>query len=107
MFADVNLEKGYVKIEKESEKIFKSEYRLKICELGNSNEELYALAGNVKKLKTSDNMMAIISGTNVEFINKNGWLAKKYIGSKEIKDICLSDSTAAIIYKDRIDIITY
>ena len=106
LFADVNLNKGYIKIEKESEKIFKSDYRLKISDL-NNKEKLYALEGNVKKLKANNDMMAIISGTTVEFVSDNGWLCKKYIGSKEIKDIYISKNTAAIVYKDRIDIITY
>lgn len=106
LFADVNLNKGYIKIEKESEKIFKSDYRLKISDL-NNKEKLYALEGNVKKLKANNDMMAIISGTTVEFVSGNGWLCKKYIGSKEIKDIYISKNTAAIVYKDRIDIVTY
>lgn len=106
LFADVNLNKGYIKIEKESEKIFKSDYRLKISDL-NNKEKLYALEGNVKKLKANNDMMAIISGTTVEFVSDNGWLCKKYIGSKEIKDIYISKNTAAIVYKDRIDIVTY
>lgn len=106
LFADVNLNKGYIKIEKESEKIFKSDYRLKISDL-NNKEKLYALEGNVKKLKANNDMMAIISGTTVEFVSDNGWLCKKYIGSKEIKNIYISKNTAAIVYKDRIDIVTY
>lgn len=106
LFADVNLNKGYIKIEKESEKIFKSDYRLKISDL-NNKEKLYALEGNVKKLKANNDMMAIITGTTVEFVSDNGWLCKKYIGSKEIKDIYISKNTAAIVYKDRIDIVTY
>lgn len=106
LFADVNLNKGYIKIEKESEKIFKSDYRLKISDL-NNKEKLYALEGNVKKLKANNDKMAIISGTTVEFVSDNGWLCKKYIGSKEIKDIYISKNTAAIVYKDRIDIVTY
>ena len=42
-----------------------------------------------------------------EFVSKDGWLCKKYIGSKEIKDIYISKNIAAIVYKDRIDIITF
>ena len=58
-------------------------------------------------LKTSDNMIAVVSSTNIEFIKKNGWLSKRYVGSKEIKNLCVSDKIAAIIYKDRIDIVTF
>lgn len=107
LFTDVNLKNQYVKIEKESAKIFKSEYRMKISEVDKKKEKLYALEGNVKMLKTSDNMIAIVSSTNIEFVKKNGWLSKKYVGSKEIKDLCISDKIAAIIYKDRIDIVTF
>lgn len=106
LFTDISLKKEYVKIEKESSKIFKSEYRMKICNSDNNKENLYALDGNVKKLKASDDIIAIVSRTNIEFINEKGWLKKRYIYSKEIKDIVISKDLAAVIYKDRIDLVS-
>lgn len=107
LFTDINLNKQYIKIEKESSEIFKSDYRLRICNITNSKEKLFALDGNVKKLISFDKMIAIVSGTNVEFINNNGWLKKKYIGTDEIKDVQLSNHMAIVIYKDKIKIVTF
>ena len=80
---------------------------MRICKIDKSKEKLYALEGNVKRLEVYDNMIAVVSGTTTEFINKNGWLVKRYISSKELKDIHLSDDLAIIIYKDKIDIIDF
>ena len=41
----------------------------------------------------------------MEFINTNGWLVKRYIGSQEITKVVLSNSIAGIVYRDRIEII--
>ncbi len=107
LFMDTNLSNQYIKIEKESSEIFKSDYRLRICNIKNSKEKLYALEGNVKKLISSDKMISIISNTNVEFIDNNGWLKKRYVGTDEIKDVQLSNELAIIIYKDKIKIVTF
>ncbi len=106
LFTDISLKREYVKIEKESSKIFKSEYRMKICNSDNRKEHLYALDGNVKKLKVNDDIIAIVSRTNIEFIDEKGWLKKRYVSSKDIKDIVISKDLAAIIYKDRIDLVS-
>ena len=79
---------------------------MKICNSDNRKEHLYALDGNVKKLKVNDDIIAIVSRTNIEFIDEKGWLKKRYVSSKDIKDIVISKDLAAIIYKDRIDLVS-
>lgn len=106
LFTDINLNNEYVKIERESSQIFKSEYRMRICNSNNSKEHLYALNENVKRLKADDDIIAILSRTNIEFISKRGWLKKRYIISRDVKDIVISKNLVAIIYKDRIDLIS-
>ena len=44
-------------------------------------------------------------GTEVEFINVDGWLVKRYVANQEITNIVVSDSIAGIIYRDKIEII--
>jgi len=105
LYTDIGIKSGYVKIEKEESRIFKSDYRLKICGNNGKSEHLYAVDGSVKKLICDENLVAVVSGTTVEFINQNGWLKKRYIGSKEIKNVYISKKIALIVYKDRIDVI--
>ncbi len=105
VFLSSDISKSYVRIDKESSGILNSDYRMKISDL-NGNEHVYVIEGVVKSMKTSDKIIAINLGKQINFINTNGWLVKKYISSKEIKDVILSDKIAAIIYKDKIDIIS-
>ena len=44
-------------------------------------------------------------GNEVQVINKNGQLEKRYIGKEQISGIVAGDSIIGIIYKNRIDII--
>ena len=41
----------------------------------------------------------------VEFINKDGWLVKRYLANQEITNIVVSNSIAGIIYRDKIEIV--
>ena len=54
---------------------------------------------------TKDDLIALNLGSEVEFINTNGWLVKKYKADQEITSIVLSNSIAGIIYRDNIEII--
>ena len=58
-----------------------------------------------KSIKTYDNVVALNLGTEIDFINTNGWLIKKYTASRNIKDVVLCGSIAGIIYKDKIELI--
>ncbi len=55
-------------------------------------------------MKTCANNIALNLGSSIDFINTNGWLVKKYISEKEIKDIVLAEQIAGIVYKDKIEI---
>ena len=52
-----------------------------------------------------DNIIAINVGTEIYFIDTNGWLIKKYTANQEITNVKVSESLAIIIYKDRIVIV--
>ena len=58
-----------------------------------------------KEIYTYGNMIALNLGTEVEFINTDGWLVKRYIANQEITNIVMSNNIAGIIYRDRIEII--
>ena len=45
-------------------------------------------------------------GNEVQIVNENGWLIKKYTSSKEIKNIVLGNSIAGVVYKNKIEIIS-
>ena len=49
--------------------------------------------------------MALNLGTEIEFINTDGWLVKRYVANQEITNIVVSDNLAGIIYRDKIEIV--
>lgn len=71
----------------------------------NQKQNVYTINSTVKSIKAYGSNLAFNTGTEVQFVSTNGWLQKRYISSQEIKDIVLADQLAAIVYKDKIEII--
>lgn len=67
-------------------------------------ENIYTADGTVKDIKTHSGNIALNLGSQVDFINTNGWLIKKYVSEIEIKDIVIAESIAGIVYKDKVEI---
>lgn len=58
-----------------------------------------------KAVTVYDDVIGINMGTEVDFINTNGWLIKKYTSTRNVKDVVVSNSIAGIVYKDKIELI--
>lgn len=84
--------------------LFNTNTQLILKNIGADKENIYTAEGTVKDIKTSGNKIALNLGSEVHFVNTNGWLVKKYISEKEIKDIVIADNIAGIVYKDKIEI---
>lgn len=59
-----------------------------------------------KSIYTYEDVTAINLGTEVLFINNNGWLIKRYKSSQEINNIVLSNNIAGIVYSNKIELIS-
>lgn len=106
VFADINLNTNIALVNKQSSGLFSYEYKMDIKSTNSKAESLYILKNDVpKNIIVSGNIIAICFGNEVEIINSNGWLIKKYTSSKQSKGIVLGDSIAGIIYKNKIEII--
>ena len=60
---------------------------------------------SLKELKTAEKVSGINLGMEVQFINNNGCLIKKYTTKQEFKEFKLSRKLGIIIYDEKIDII--
>ena len=79
---------------------------MRIINPENKKENLYILNNGIpKEVKVYGNIILMNLGTEVEIVDTNGWLLKKYTSKKQIKDVVLSDNIVGIIYKDKIEII--
>lgn len=106
IFAEINLESNIAIVNKQSSGLFSYEYKMDIKDTNSKSENLYILKNDVPKtIMASGNKIAICLGNEVEIINSDGWLIKKYKSNRQSKGIVLGDSIAGIIYKNKIEII--
>lgn len=104
-FASIELSNHSITVEEKSSGIFTADSVVNIINSDNKSTSLYTAEAVTKEIYTSDNIIALNLGSEVEFISTNGWLVKRYIAKQEITNIVVSDSIAGIVYRDKIEII--
>lgn len=106
-FADINLD-GYICsiTEAESNSMLRNEYELQIKNVENKKVNTYIINSTTKNLYCNGDIIAISLGNEIEFINTRGWLVKKFTSIQNVKDIKLGDSVVAIIYRNRIEVMS-
>ncbi len=105
IYASVDLNNSAIYLKEETAGIFKTNSNINILNTQNSQSNLYILEDIAKEVYTKGDIIAINVGTELYFINVNGWLIKKYTGSQEITNVMFSNNLAAIVYKDKVIII--
>lgn len=105
--ADINLRSYILKAEEISTGLFSASTDITLKNIITETETTYTIDSVVRDIVCYDQISAINLGTEVHFINLNGWLEKKYTSTQEIRDIVLGTSIAGIVYRDRIKIITF
>ncbi len=105
-FADINLDGYGCAIKEVTNGIISNEYDLELLNVENQKTTTYIINNTIKSIYCNKNIVAANTGNEVEFINTSGWLVKKFTSIQNIKDISLGEHTAAIIYKDRIEILS-
>ena len=78
---------------------------VQIINMDNQNQSTYNFNGVTKELYSYGNKIALNLGSEVHFIETNGWLIKKYTSSQEIRKIVITDQIAGIVYRDKIEIV--
>ena len=104
-YASVDLNSNFIYVEEEVKGLFKSSSAIHIGSTQGSVINTYNLDEVAKEIYTCDNVIAVNVGLETYFINNNGWLVKKVSSRQEITNISFSSNLAAIVYKDRVEII--
>lgn len=106
-FSTILLQKDAVKNIESNSGLLSTKTTIKIINTENLKENVYQFEGVTKELYSKGNKIALNLGSEVHFIDTNGWLIKKYNSSTEIRKIVLSNEISGIIYRDRIEIIKF
>ncbi len=105
IFQSVELNNHTIQIEEKSSGLFTADSIVSILNTDNKGIKEYTANAVTKEIYTYGNTIALNLGTEIEFINTEGWLVKRYIAKQEITNIVVSDTIAGIIYRDRIEIV--
>ena len=105
IFQSVELTNNITSIEEKSSGLFTADSQVSIINTDNKSQKEYVVNAVAKEIYTYGDIIALNLGTEIEFINTEGWLVKRYIANQEITNIVVSESIAGIIYRDKIEII--
>lgn len=106
IFQSIELTNHAIQIEEKSSGLFTADSIVNIANTDNKTKKQYTVDALTKEIYTDGNIIALNLGTQIEFINTDAWLVKRYIAKQEITNIVVSDNIAGIIYRDRIEIIS-
>ena len=105
IFQSILLNGNVCQIEEKSSGLFTADSQVNIINIDSKSTKQYTADSIAKELYTYGNIMALNLGTEIEFINTDGWLVKRYVANQEITNIVVSDNLAGIIYRDKIEIV--
>lgn len=105
IFQSIELNNHAIEIQEKSSGLFTADSVVSIIDTNHKNVKEYTVNAVTKEIYTYGNIIALNLGTEIEFINTEGWLVKRYLAKQEITNIVVSDNIAGIIYRDRIEMI--
>lgn len=104
-FAGINLSNTIYGVEESSDGMSNQSSKVLIKSTSAKKDREYTINGIAKETASSDDNIAISLGSEIYFVNTRGWLIKQYIANQEVKRVVVSDRLAAIIFKDKIEIL--
>ena len=104
-FCDIGLYDFAVRTVEESNGLFSTKTAVELINTSSLKNNVYNLTGSIKELYCYGDRLGVNLGSEVHFIDINGWLVKKYISSQEIRGIVMNNKIAGIIYKNKIEIV--
>lgn len=106
-FYSIKLYNNVVKSVEENAGLLSTNTTIKIINSSTQKENTYKFDGVIKELYCYGNKIALNLGSEIHFIESNGWLIKKYVSNQEIRKIVMSDYLAGIVYRNKIEIIKF
>ncbi len=105
-FGDIELNNSVFRTVEKSTGLFSADTVVEIKNVGNQKESIYTTKNVAKSVTSGQNIIALNLGTEVEFIDTNGRLVKRYISTQVVRDVVICDGLAGIVYRDKIELIS-
>lgn len=104
-FGDCELTDFIYRTVEQSTGLFSANTQVEIINITNQKQSSYTVEGVAKSAASYHNVIAVNLGSEVDFINTNGWLVKRYSSNQEVRNIVICDGLAGIIYRDKIELV--
>lgn len=104
-FAGIELDNYIFRTYEKSTGLFAADTIIELQNTSNGKENIYTIEEVAKSAVSYGNVVAINLGNEVDFVDTNAWLVKRYSSSQVIENIVLGEGIAGIIYSDKIEII--
>lgn len=103
--SSIELNNNIVNVIEQSSGLFTADSIVNIVSTDNKSLKTYTTDEVTKDIYTYENIIALNLGSEVEFVNTDAWLVKRYISKQEITNIVVSNSIAGIVCRDKVEII--
>ena len=104
-FSNINLDNHIYRAIEENDGLFNTNTVIEIKDVSSDKTTVYTVEGTAKYIYSFNNIIAVSLGQEIEFINTNGWLLKRYSSNQEVQDVEIGNGIAGIVYKDKVEII--
>lgn len=104
-FSNINLDNHIYRAIEENDGLFNTNTVIEIKDVSSDKTTVYTVEGTSKYIYSFNNIIAVSLGQEIEFINTNGWLLKRYSSNQEVQDVEIGNGIAGIVYKDKVEII--
>ena len=104
-YYSIELDNNIVKNVEENASLFTTNTAIKITNSTTQKENTYKFEGVIKEMHCSGSKIALNLGSEIHFVDTNGWLIKKYTSNQEARKIVISNEVAGIIYRNKIELI--
>lgn len=105
-FLSIDLNNTVVVVEEKSSGLFTADSEVSLINVTSQKESEYTVEEVAKEIYACGDNVALNVGSELHFINKSGWLVKRYLSTQEITNVVISEEIAGIVYRDRIDVIS-
>lgn len=104
-YYSIELDNNIVKNVEENASLLTTNTAIKIINSTTQKENTYKFEGVIKEMYCSGSKIALNLGSEIHFVDTNGWLIKKYTSNQEVRKIVISNEVAGIIYRNKIELI--
>lgn len=104
-YYSIELDNNIVKNVEENASLFATNTAIKIINSTTQKENTYKFGGVIKEMYCCGSKIALNLGSEIHFVDTNGWLIKKYTSNQEVRKIVISNEVAGIIYRNKIELI--